>query len=61
MAEMKVHCAFVKGGKRSVILTGGTIWYIFDWKSRNKHSFPVAKVSKGTELSSRRFKLENER
>jgi len=46
MTEMKVHCAFVKGGTRSVAFIGGTMWYIFDWKSHNKHRCALAKAGK---------------
>jgi hypothetical protein len=46
MVEIKVHCAFVKGGTKSVVLIGGTMWYIFDWKSCNKDRCALAKSGK---------------
>jgi hypothetical protein len=46
MAETKVQCAFVKGGTRSEVLKGGTMRYIFDCKSRNKHRCALANAGK---------------
>jgi hypothetical protein len=46
MADMKVHCASIKGGTRSVISIDGTMPCIFDRKSCNKQLCALANAGK---------------